>query len=250
MSMTIETDEELASLRAIGRIVARCLKEMASKLEAGMTTAELDQLGEAFLIENGAQSAPRTVYEFPGATCISINEEVAHGIPGDRVIEEGDLVHIDVSALKDGFYGDTGAAYVVGKPSDVQRRVCMTGRRALKAALARAKTGARVRHLGRAMEAEARRSGFGVIKNLGSHGIGRALHEEPKFIPGYDEPKETRVLTKGLVVTLEPFVTTGDAIASQATDGWTLKNLPGSWTAQYEHTLVITDGRPIILTQA
>ena len=248
--MTIETDEELTALRAIGRIVARCLKEMASKLEAGITTAELDRIGEAYLSLHGAQSAPRTCYQFPGTTCISVNDEVAHGIPGDRVIEQGDLVHIDVSALKDGFYGDTGAAFVVGKPSDVQRRVCMTGRRALKAALAKAKAGAKVRNLGRAIEAEARRGGFGVIKNLGSHGIGRALHEEPKFIPGYDEPKETRLLTKGLVMTLEPFVTTGEPIASQAADGWTLKNLPGSWTAQFEHTLVVTEGRPIILTQA
>ncbi len=247
--MTVETDQELALLRAIGAIVADCMHHMADALEPGLTTGELDAVGAQFLETRGALSAPRVTYNFPGATCISINEEVAHGIPGERRIESGDLVHIDVSASKDGYFADTGATFIIGEASDIQKRVCAAGRCALDAAMSAARTGARLRDVGRAMEEEATQAGFRVIRNLCSHGIGRALHEEPESICAYESPRETRTLSRGQVLTLEPFVTDGEPIATQAADGWTLLNRRGAWTAQYEHTLVITDCEPIVLTE-
>ena len=246
--MTIQGKEDLAGLRAIGRIVARCLRKMGKEMKPGMTTRELDDIGREFLESEGARSAPVITYDFPGWTCISVNEEVAHGIPGDRVLSLGDMVHVDVSAEKDGFFGDTGSCFVLGPPSALQQRLTAATRRALRAAMSKARAGQPMRGLGKAMEREATRSGFEVIRNLGSHGIGRALHEEPKYVPGYDEPGEQRILNEGLVLTLEPFLTTGGSEARQAADGWTLCNDPGSWTAQFEHTIVITDGKPQVMT--
>lgn len=247
--MTINDDDELEQLKQIGAIVARCLRFMSEKLEPGITTLELDQLGEKFLEEHGAVSAPRTMYDFPGGTCISVNEEVAHGIPGDRRIQAGDLVHIDVSAHKDGFYSDCGASFPMDPEDDLDQRLCRATRRALREAMRRAKAGRPIRAAGKAMETVARRAGFGVIRNLGSHGLGRSLHEEPTFIPGFDDRNEKRKFTEGMVITLEPFLTTGRPQAETADDGWTLLNAEGSRTAQFEHTMVITKGQPLVLTQ-
>ncbi len=246
--MTLNDDNELRALREIGAIVARCLRHMSERLEPGITTLELDQIGEAFLEQHGAQSAPRTMYEFPGATCISINEEVAHGIPGDRRVESTDLVHIDVSAVKDGFYGDCGASFPMDPDNDLDQTLCRATRKALREALRRARAGRPIRGVGKAMETVAKRSGFGVIRNLGSHGLGRSLHEEPTFVPGFDDKNEDRKFTEGMVLTLEPFLTTGHHQAETAADGWTLFNVPGSRTAQYEHTIVITRSSPLVLT--
>lgn len=246
--MIADSEEDIAGLKAIGRIVARCLRHMASQMRPGMTTAELDAIGAAYLEERGAVSAPQATYDFPGATCISINEEVAHGVPGERVIKAGDLVNIDVSASLDGYYGDTGGSFPVGEVSDEVERLCQAGRAALAAALNQARAGGQLRHVGRAMERTARRAGFRVVRNLASHGVGRALHEEPAEIPSFDDPTERRTLRRGLVITLEPFVTNGNARIRTADDGWTLLNKRGSRTVQYEHTLIVTSGRPIITT--
>lgn len=246
--MTVEHEKELQKLRRIGRVVGRCLRFLQSKVAPGVTTAELDALGLDYLERHGARSAPRLAYDFPGATCISINEEVAHGVPGERRLAPGDLVHIDVSAELDGYYGDTGASSVVGKPTELQSRLCAATQRALRAAMAKTRAGESLRAMGQAVQEIAERERFQVIRNLGSHGIGRSLHEEPKFVPSYDEPKETRVFEEGWVLTLEPFLTTGREQVGQAPDGWTLLNATGSLTAQFEHTVVVTRGRPLVLT--
>lgn len=246
--MTIGNEAELAALQTIGRIVARCMQHMAKSMRPGMTTAELDDIGARFLAEQGATSAPRATYDFPGSTCISVNEEVAHGIPGERKLAAGDLVNIDVSAELDGFWADTGGSFPLGEVSPAIHHLCGTTKRALDQAMKGARAGKPLRGIGKAIEREAKGAGFKVVRNLCSHGVGRALHEEPAYIPGYDDPKERRLLKEGLVITIEPFLTTGSPWAETSHDGWTLSTGHGSRSAQYEHTMVITQGRPLIMT--
>jgi len=246
--MSIETENDLNALRKIGRIVAQCLQYMGSKLEPGITTLEIDQLGQNFLEKHGAMSAPKLVYNFPGSTCISVNEEAAHGIPGVKVLAAGDLVNIDVSAELNGYFADTGGSFIIPPESDVKRNLCIATKRALEMALRDAKAGNPLNFIGRAIEKEALKNNLTVIENLGSHGVGRALHEEPDFIPGYYDPKDKRILKENQVITIEPFLSTGAREVFDTGDGWTLATSKKFLTAQYEHTLVITKGKPLIMT--
>lgn len=247
--MSIETDNDLKSLRAIGKIVAQCLQFMSKKLEPGITTLELDEMGRRFLEKHGARSAPRLTYEFPGTTCISVNEQAAHGIPSaSTVLKAGDLVNIDVSAELNGYFADTGGSFVIPPETDLKQKLCMVAQRALAQAMSEAKAGARLNRIGFAVEREAIRNGFTVIENIGSHGVGRALHEEPGFIPNYWDPKDKRVLKEGQVITIEPFVSSGAREVFELGDGWTLSTKPGIFTAQFEHTMVITKNKPLIMT--
>lgn len=246
--MTVESEDDVAGLKRIGRIVATCLKTMGAAIEPGITTGELDAIGDAFLAEHGAESAPRITYDFPGATCISVGDQVAHGIPGSRVIAAGELVNIDVSARLDGYFADTGGTFEVPPHAPPTSKLCRATRRALRDALQEARAGAPLNRIGRAIERRAKRSGFRVIRNLCSHGVGRALHEEPEFIYGYYERRDRRRLREGQVITIEPFLTTGPAYVSEGDDGWTLMNAPGERSAQYEHTLIITRSKPIVVT--
>src|SRR3989344_569151 len=246
--MSIENENDLIALRKIGKIVAQCLQYMGSKLEPGITTLELDQLGHAFLEKYGARSAPKLVYNFPGTTCISVNEEAAHGIPGTRILGAGDLVNIDVSAELDGYFADTGGAFFFPPGSNLKRNLCLVAKRALDMALRSTRAGQPLNGIGRAIENEAARNNLTVIENLGSHGVGRALHENPEFIPGYYDPKDKRILKENQVITIEPFLSTGATEVFDAGDGWTLSTDKKFFTAQYEHTLVITKGKPLIMT--
>jgi methionyl aminopeptidase len=246
--MSIENENDLVSLRKIGRIVALCLQYMGSKLEPGITTLELDQLGKVYLEKHGARSAPQLVYNFPGTTCISVNEEAAHGIPGTKILGAGDLVNIDVSAELDGYFADTGGSFIIPPGSDLKRNLCLATKRALEMALRATRAGQPLNCIGKAIETEALRSKFTVIENLGSHGVGRALHEEPGFIPGYYDPKDQRILKENQVITIEPFLSTGAREVFDSGDGWTLATGKRFLTAQYEHTLVITKGQPLIMT--
>lgn len=251
--MSIQDPHDLHHLRVIGRIVAAIRDAMLARVAPGVTTADLDALGARLLAEAGAHSAPLGV-GFPAATCISVNEEVAHGIPGPRVIGAGDVVNIDVSASKDGYFADTGATVLVdpipAHKAKKLRRLIATARRAQAAGMAAARPGATVGSVGRAMERVARGNGFRVIRNLCSHGVGRAVHEPPE-IPGYHEPRATHVLRAGDVITIEPFVTTAGDYADELPDGWTLVNeVRHARCAQFEHTLVVTDDGPLVLTAA
>lgn len=246
--MSINSQKDLESLRKIGKIVARCLQYMQSKVEPGITTAELDSLGGVFLESHGARSAPQLSYNFPGFTCISVNEEAAHGIPGSKVIRAGDLVNIDVSAELDGYFADTGGSLIVPPKLNLHQQICNTARKALQSALLEARAGAKINRIGFAIETEAQKNGFTVIENLGSHGVGRALHEEPGFIPGYYDKKDKRVLHENQVITIEPFISSGARQVYDSGDGWTLRTQKGVFTAQYEHTIVITKGMPLIMT--
>lgn len=246
--MSVENENDLIALRKIGKIVAQCLQYMSSKLEPGITTGDLDQLGSIFLEKHGARSAPKLVYNFPGTTCISVNEQAAHGIPGARIFNAGDLVNIDVSAELDGYFADTGGSFIIPPESNIKRNLCLATKRALEMALKSTTAGQPLNNIGRAIEKEARRSNLTVIENLGSHGVGRALHEEPGFIPAYYDPKDKRIMKENQVITIEPFLSTGAREVFDAGDGWTLSTAKRFLTAQYEHTLVITKGKPLIMT--
>jgi methionyl aminopeptidase len=246
--MTIETEKDFEGLQRVGRIVGLTLEEMGKRLRPGMSTLELDEIGARFLAQHGARSAPQMTYDFPGATCISINEEVAHGIPGDRVVLAGDLVNVDVSAELDGYVADTGGTFIVPPATPEKLRLCHATRLALRDAMAQAVAGQPVNGIGRAVQKIAKQKGFKVIKNLGSHGVGRHLHEEPRFIAGYYEPTDRRRLWDGLVITIEPFLSTRTDFVQEQGNGWTLSGPRGNLAAQYEHTVVITRGQPIPVT--
>ncbi len=248
--MSINSQKDLECLRKIGKIVARCLQLMHSKIEPGITTQELDEIGGAFLASHGARSAPKLSYNFPGHTCISINEEAAHGIPGPRTIQAGDLVNIDVSAELNGYFADTGGSAIVPPQSALHLQICSAAQSALTMALIEARAGAKINRIGLAIETVAKKHGFTVIENLGSHGVGRALHEEPDFIAGYYNKKDQRILKENQVITIEPFISSGAKEVFDKGDGWTLMTQTGTFTAQYEHTIVITKGKPLIMTLA
>lgn len=248
-TMSIENEKDLESLRRVGRVVAACLKTMHEALEPGMTTAELDAIGKAFLEAHGAIPAPKHFYKFPGTTCISVNHNVAHGLPGEEKLKAGDLVNIDVSAMLDGYVADTGGSAAVPPIKPLYQRLLVAARDAMNNGIREARDGAPVRNIGKAMEATARRRGFTVIENLGSHGVGRSLHEDPGFIQGYFDPRDQRRLKKGMVITVEPFVSNGATWTEEAADGWTLFT-PGKYAAQFEHTIVVTEGAPLIMTRA
>ncbi len=247
--MTIETQDDVEALKRIGRIVSLVLEKMLQAAEPGMTTRDLDRLGERLLETHGARSAPRLVYDFPGATCISINEEAAHGVPGDRIIRAGDVLNVDVSAELDGYFADNGGTIVVPPTTAQKTRLCHAARMALAEAMKSARAGQPINAIGAAIERTARTYGFKVIENLGSHGVGRALHEEPEHIPGYFDPTDKRILREGMVITIEPFLSTKSRVVDETSDGWTLAGARGNLSAQYEHTMIITKGAPIVVTQ-
>ncbi|MBN8489945.1 MAG: type I methionyl aminopeptidase [Burkholderiales bacterium] len=246
--MTIETQDDVVALQRVGRIVALTLHSMLDAAQPGMTTRELDAIGGQLLQSHGARSAPKLSYGFPGYTCISINEEAAHGIPGDRVIRAGDVLNVDVSAELECYFADTGGTAVVPPTTPRKTRLCHAARTALAEAMKVARAGQPINRIGGTIERTAKAYGFKVIENLGSHGVGRALHEAPEHIAGYFDPTDVRILQEGMVITIEPFLSTRSRIVTEASDGWTLTGMRGNLSAQYEHTMIITKGDPIIVT--
>jgi methionyl aminopeptidase len=245
--VSIETPEELAALKAAGRVVAQAIHAMRAAASPGTTTGELDELGARVLASAGARSGPQLDYGFPGTNCISVNDEAVHGIPGDRVLRDGDLVKLDVTAELDGFYADACVSVPVGNASSSTRHLAEVSRRALKAAMQVARAGAPLNHIGRTVESTVARQGYAVCPELAGHGIGRRIHEPPNVL-NYDDPPFGQPLTEGLVMTIEPIIAAGNGAVRQARDGWTLTTRDGSLSAHSEHTIVVTAGAPIILT--
>jgi methionyl aminopeptidase len=221
---------------------------MMERARPGMTTAELDDIGREFLEKEGAKSAPQAMYNFPGATCISISPVIAHGIPNERVLEEGQLINIDVSAELDGYFADTGGSMVVGSGAPAYEKMIAAAKSALAKALQAARAGERLNGIGRAIQEEAGKNGFGVIYDLTGHGIGRKLHEEPIQVFNYHKSKDRRILDDGLVLAIEPFLTTGKGHVIEEADGWSLRTTDRAIAAQFEHTIIVTKNEPIILT--
>lgn len=188
-------------------------------------------------------------YNFPGSTCISVNEEVAHGIPGPRVINAGDLINIDVSAELNGYYGDAGVSFQLPPYNDDILRLCQSAEETMMSVINHLRAGMKVNEIGRMMELEARKRGYRVVRNLCSHGIGKSLHEKPFEILPFYNPRVTTVLKEGQVITVEPFLSTGADYVEQQSDGWTLSVVDNGRVAQFEHTIIVTKGEPIILTK-
>ena len=251
-SHVIVTNEaQLQSLRRVGRLVAEVLNRMQAHAQPGMRTIELDTFGGALLHEAGARSAPQLSYDFPGFTCISVNEEVAHGIPSDRTLCAGDLVNIDVSAELDGVFADTGGSFVLAPDNstdhELKQRLCRAALQARDVGVAAAQAGQRLNQVGKRIERAIHAAGFRNVRNLCGHGVGSALHEEPTM-RNYFDARDTELLQEGQVITIEPFLSTNVSRVRESTDGWTLVGRPSSLFAQYEHTLVITRDQPIIVT--
>ena len=246
--MSIETEFELDAMIRVGSAVGAARDAMLAAVRAGVSTAELDRIGESVLSARGCRSAPRLAYGFPGSTCISVNDALAHGIPReDRVLCSGDVVNVDVSAELDGFWADTGASVAVGTVGTRTQRLLDETRAALADAIAVARPGVKLSEIGRVVERRARRSGFRVVRDLCGHGVGRHIHEDP-MVPNHYDPKDATRLHAGLVITIEPFFTLGSSRVFEDTDGWTLRTSDGSVGAQFEHTIVITDEDALILT--
>ena len=246
--MTIGNENQLEKLKHVGHVVAATMTAMAKAMAPGLTTRELDAFGRTLLEREGARSAPESSYGFPGATCISVLPAIAHGIPGDQELKAGDLVNIDVSADIDGYYADTGGSFVIPPVSEKIERLCRDGKRALWSGIKAVKSGGKLNEIGRAIQIFADRNGYTLIRNLASHGVGGALHEEPGHIPTWFDPRDARHIPEGLVFTIEPFLSTGSHLALDGDDEWTLLADGGHPTVQYEHTLVATRRGPVVLT--
>jgi len=245
--LSINEPEELEAMRAAGAVVRRVLEAMKREVRPGITTAQLDAIGAAVMAENGARSAPASVYKFPGSNCISLNEEAVHGVPGQRELRSGDLLKLDVTIEKNGFMADAAETVPVGEVTPEAQRLMACARRAFDKAMLVARAGFRVSEIGRAVEREVRRDGFSVIRELGGHGIGRTIHEQPR-IPNYPDPEARELLTEGLVIAVEPIIAAGSGRTVLAEDGWTMKTADRRPAAHYEHTIVVTKGTPILLT--
>jgi len=246
--MSIESPADLDGLRNASAVASRTLDLLARAVEPGITTGELDRLAAVFFEQCGAHSAPARVYGFPGTVLISVNEEIVHGVPGRRAIIEGDLVSLDVTVELDGYIADAARSLVVGSGSAEANRLVECAAAAFESALGVARAGTRVSEIGRAVSKEVRASGFRVVRGLAGHGVGRTIHEPPS-VPNEWDPFQTDVLTEGLVITIEPMICAGSGVPVEAKDGWTIRTRDRSWAAHYEDTIVITRGRPIILTR-
>lgn len=246
--MIIQTEEELKGIQEISDIVAITVKKMREYARIGMTTKELDDFGADILKNFGANSAPFVTYKFPGWTCISLNNEMAHGIPSSRILKEGDLVNIDVSAELNGFYSDNGASFVLGEDINKKQALVDASIEALHKAISTIRSGIKISEVGRTIERTAKDKGYKVIKNLGGHGVGKGLHEEPDCILNYYDRYDCRRFKKNSVVAIETFLTTDSTFVNTAADGWTFVGNKGGHCVQHEHTILVTSDKPIILT--
>ncbi|MGM7724519.1 type I methionyl aminopeptidase [Metabacillus sp. Hm71] len=246
--MIAKTEEDFSGLKEIGKIVASIRDELVQRTVPGITTKELDEIAGKLFEKSGAISAPKGEYNFPGYTCISVNDEVAHGIPGKRVIKEGDLVNIDVSGSKNGYFADTGISFVVGEGEEISKKVCEVAQLAFEAGLKNAKPGSKKSRIGKAVFQTAKQHGLTVIKNLTGHGVGSTIHEAPDHIYNYNETFDDELLKEGMVIAFEPFISNLEEEVFQKEDGWTYATKE-SYVAQVEHTIILTKNGPIILTQ-
>lgn len=248
--MSITKESELVGMRKASEAVAYTLKAMRNYAQPGMTTKQLDNYGGQILDDLGAKSAPYLTYGFPGWTCISVNNEFCHGIPSEKkVLNEGDLINIDVSAELEGFWSDNGGSFILGRDLNQHKKIVDASKDILHKAIHNIKGGVRVADIGFLIETEAKKRGYKVIKNLTGHGVGRSLHEEPGEIANYRNRFNQARFKKNSVVAIETFISSTSTYAETLEDGWTMVGNKGGFVAQHEHTIVVTDSKPIVLTE-
>ncbi len=245
--MTLSSQGDLAGLRRAGAVVAETLQAMEAAVRPGVRTAELDAIAARVFRRRGARSAPQLAYNFPAFTCISVNDQIVHGIPGERVLEPRDVVKLDVTAELDGYVADAAVTVIIPPAQPAARRLRKCVRRAFERALAVVTPGVRVAELGRAVEEEVQRWDCAVLRELRGHGVGRSVHEPPS-IPNYYSPSTDGVLHEGLVIALEPIVSERPARVVEEPDGWTLRTHNRALAAHHEHTIVITAGGAEVVT--
>ncbi|MCC6462715.1 MAG: type I methionyl aminopeptidase [Saprospiraceae bacterium] len=248
--MSISKEAELIGMKRVSDAVAYTLKQMKNHARPGMSTQQLDEFGAGILKDFGAHSVPFMTYKFPGWTCISVGHEFCHGIPSSkRILKDGDLINIDVSAELNGFWSDNGASFVVGEDKNGHQQLVDASRQILQQAISQIKGGVKISAIGHLIETEAKKRGLKVIKNLSGHGIGRRLHEAPDAIPNYKDRFILDRFKKHSVVAIETFIATQSSYAVTLKDGWTMVGNKGGYMAQHEHTILVTDTAPIILTE-
>jgi methionyl aminopeptidase len=248
--MSIARESELIAMKKVSDVVAFTLKEMKNYARPGISTKQLDDYGAKILQDFGASSAPNKTYQFPGWTCISVENEFCHGIPATtRILKEGELINIDVAAELDGFWSDNGSSFVLGDDTLGHQKLVDASKEILKKAIFNIKGGTRISDIGHLIETEAKKRGYKVIKNLTGHGIGRRLHEEPSEIANFRDRFNITRFKKNSVVAIETFISTHSNYAVTLNDGWTMVGNKGGYMAQHEHTILITDNNPVILTE-
>ena len=243
----IKTPDEIRKMRESGRIAARVRDELAALVAPGVTTRELDRKAEKLIESFGAKSAFLGYHGYPGTVCISIDAEVVHGIPGDRRIEMGEIVSLDIGVIYDGFVGDTATTVMVGVTDPDVVRLVRSTEKALVAGVAMARAGKRLGDLSHAIEEVAVRAGFSVVRDFVGHGIGRKMHEDPQ-IPNFGTPGRGPKLKVGMTLAIEPMVNLGGSAVNVLPDGWTVRTADGKPSAHFEHTVVIGEDGPEILT--
>jgi methionyl aminopeptidase len=253
MGIEIKSEKEIEIMRQSNKIVAEILKILAEKIKPGMKTKELDTIAEKELKKRGAESSFKGYRGYPATICTSVNDEIVHGIPGDRILREGDIVSLDFGAVYKGFHGDAAVTIPVGKVSPEAKRLIETTRGALKSGIAAARAGARLGDITAAIQDYAKSRGYELVREYTGHGIGRKMHEDPQ-IPNSTEPPyglqpgTGPELKKGMTLALEPMLNIGDWRTRVADDQWTVLTADGSLSAHFEHTIVIDDKEPEVLT--
>lgn len=247
MPITIKNEREVEKMRAAGRIVAKCHQEVEAAVAPGVTTGDLDALVRDIVKEEGAIASFLGYNGFRGNICASVNEEIVHGIPGNRVLNNGDIISVDIGAILHGWHGDSAWTYPVGDVSDDAKRLLADTEEALMVGLNAAQAGNRLGEIGYAVEQFAAPRGYGIVRGYGGHGIGRRMHEDP-HVPNYGDRGWGPVLRKGMTLAIEPMLTLGTDDTIELEDGWTVISADRSLAAHFEHTVAVTDGEPAILT--
>ena len=246
--IVLKTKEEIEIMRRAGRVVSQTLDMVGEKIEAGMSTGELDQLVEEFILAHDAIPGFKNYRGYPASACISIDDEVVHGIPGNRVIKDGDIVSVDVGSIVDGFYGDSARTFAVGDVSTEKANLMANTQKCLQVAIDMAQKGNRLGKISAAVQKTAEAEGYGVVRALVGHGIGRNMHEDPQVTNYYNPSMRDHVLQPGMTIALEPMVNVGTWRTRVLPDGWTVETADGKLSAHFEHTIAITDGEAEILT--
>ncbi len=248
MAVTIKTEDEILKMRVAGRLAAEVLTMITPHVKAGITTDELDQICHNYIVDvQDAIPAPLNYHGFPKSICTSVNHVICHGIPGNKKLKDGDIINIDITVIKDGYHGDTSMMFHVGETSIIAKRLCANAREAMLIGIAMVKPGIQLGDIGHAIQKHSEAQNFSIVREYCGHGIGKVFHEDPQVLH-YGEPNTGLVLEAGMTFTIEPMVNAGKRHIKQLPDKWTVVTKDRSLSAQWEHTILVTDTGHEILT--